>query len=272
VPLFSVVLPTHGRPAFLAEAIDSVLTQTVGDLELIVVDDASERPAAVPDDARVRLVRRDTNGGPAAARNTGLDHATGRYLAFIDDDDLFVDERLAIALEGLARAPVAVCWNRYMDWPGREGRSLEGNVYDTILDGMAPHLGRTALVREVAPRFDERFRGAEDVDWWLRLAKDAEVTTVPRIGYLVRRHEGARQGYGAAERARARMRLLDLHAGYYRAHPRAAAFAWKRIGLLAQKAGDHRLARKAFARSFRIRPEPRTAAHLARSLRPSAGG
>ena len=267
-PLFSVVIPTYGRPEFLAQAVGSVLAQTVPDLEVIVVDDASPEPAEVPDDRRVRSVRREVNGGSAAARNTGVEHARGRYLAFLDDDDEFTPDRLAIALEGLERAPVALCWGHYLGGPPSPGRVLEGEVYDTILDGIAPHVGRTALLRGICPPFDERFRGSEDVEWWLRLAKVAPVTTVPKPGYLFRLHPGERHGKGAMVRVQDRLDIMEMHREYFDTHPRAAAFAWKRIGLMALDAGDAKLARRAFLRSFRLRREPRTLWHLARAMRP----
>src|SRR5262249_54973733 len=97
-PLFTVVIPTFGRPAFLADAVASVVAQTEGDLACGVVDDASPEPVGPPsDDERVRVVRLDTNGGPAAARNAGVAEARGRHLAFLDDDDWWEPERLAEA-------------------------------------------------------------------------------------------------------------------------------------------------------------------------------
>src|SRR5512144_2193690 len=95
MPTFSVIIPTYGRAKFLSEAVASVLAQTCADFECIVVDDASPEPATVPDDERVRLSRREENGGPPAARNTGIDAACGTYVAFLDDDDVWVPTRLA---------------------------------------------------------------------------------------------------------------------------------------------------------------------------------
>jgi glycosyltransferase involved in cell wall biosynthesis len=269
-PQFSVIIPTYGRPKFLEEAVASALAQTVEDLEVVVVDDFSPEPVRLPDDERVRMVRRDTNGGPAAARNTGIEQANGTYLAFCDDDDLMLPERLAIALEGLERAPVTVCWNRYHDAPDPAGKPvLDGDVRDVILDHMAPHVGRTALERSVTPAFDERFDALEDVEWWLRLATRAEVATVPKVGYLVRRHGGERHRTGIGARVAARQKLLEMYAEYFDAHPRAAAFQWKRLGLTAIDAGDTALARKALLRSYRLQRDPKTLWHLARAARPS---
>jgi glycosyltransferase involved in cell wall biosynthesis len=263
-PLFSVVVPTYGRPGYLAECLASILQQTVEDFEVIVVDDASPEPVELPvEDTRVRLLRRDTNGGPAAARNTGMTVATGTYLAFCDDDDLFAPQRLQLAVEGLERAPVACCFNRYLDMPAGRPVAVEGVVADTILDDMAPHLGRTALRRHLAPAFDERFDSAEDIEWWLRLAQTdgVTVTTVLRIGYLVRRHDGERTRTGLESRVRSRELLLREHADYFATHRRARAFAWKRIGLMATAYGDRARARRAYTRSFLARPDPKTLGH-----------
>jgi glycosyltransferase involved in cell wall biosynthesis len=268
-PLFSVIVPTYGRPGYLEECLASILEQTVSDLEVVVVDDASPEPVGLAcDDGRVRLLRRETNGGPAAARNTGMEVARGTYLAFCDDDDLFSPHRLALAIEGLERAPVACCLNRYLDMPAGRPVAVEGEVADTILDDMAPHLGRTALRRELAPAFDERFDAAEDIEWWLRLARTegVTVTTVPRIGYLVRRHEGERNRTGLADRVRSRELLLREHRDYFTSHATARAFAWKRIGLMAAAYGDRAAARRAFARSALARPDPKALGHLLRAV------
>lgn len=259
---------------FLAEAIGSVLAQTVQDFEVIVVDDASPEPPKVPDEPRVRLVRRECNGGPAAARNTGLDHVRGRHVAFLDDDDLFTPDRLEIALEGLERAPVAVCWNGYLRENRRHrnikrNRVLEGDIQAVIMDHMPPHLGTTALRREAAIRFDERFDAIEDVEWWLRLARQAHVATVPRVGYLFRKHPEPRGRTGWHAHVRGSVLALGLHEEYFRSHPAAAAFRWSRIGVAAGRSGDYRLARKAFATALTLRPDAANAWHLLRSLRRS---
>jgi glycosyltransferase involved in cell wall biosynthesis len=268
-PLFSVVIPTFGRPRWLAEAVVSALGQTVTDLECIVVDDASPEPARPPStDDRVRLVRRDENGGPAAGRNTGVEAATGRYLAFLDDDDWWEPDRLALALAALERAPVAVCWSRFDDEPAATGRSLEGNVADVILDDITPHLGATALERQAWLPIDERYLGAEDNEWWLRTARRHPVATTPVGAHVIRRHDEVRARHGAQARVDGGRRLLAEHADYFATHRRAAGFRWKRVGLQALAAGDRTVARRALMTSARLRPDPTLARHLARTLRP----
>ena len=265
-PVFSVIIATYDRPDFLATALGSVLAQTVPDFEIIVVDDAGPDPVRYEGDPRVRVVRRAENGGPAAARNTGLRQARGRYVTFLDDDDLYTPDRLALAVEGLARGPLTHCWIQYVDAPAGRNRVLDGEVGPQILDGLTPHLGTVAVARAIAVPFDERFLAAEDVEWWLRMAQRTPMNTVPRIGYLLRRHGQPRHRIDLTTRVRSRLLLMEVHAGYFAAHPAAAAFQWKRIGLMAGDLGDFALARAAFARSFRLHPQVNTLWHLLRAV------
>jgi glycosyltransferase involved in cell wall biosynthesis len=266
-PLFTVVIPTFGRPRFLADAVASVLAQTEGDLECVVVDDASPEPVVSPiDDGRVRVVRLGANGGPAAARNAGVAEARGRHLAFLDDDDWWEPDRLAQARVGHDRAPVVVGWSRYDDEPIATGRTLEGDVADVILDDITPHLGATTVARDAWLPLDEGYLGAEDNEWWLRTAEHHAVATVATGSHVIRRHDEDRGRHGAEARVSGGLRLLDEHADYFAEHPRAAAFRWKRVGLQALAAGDRSQARKAFLRSARLRPDPALAKHYMNTL------
>lgn len=273
-PQFSVVVPTHGRPAFLSEALASILAQSVTDLEVVVVDDASpepvELPAAADDDGRVRVVRRARNGGPAAARNTGAAASRGRLLAFLDDDDWWEPQLLARLSEALdvTSADVAVCWSRYHDEPPHRGRLLEGDVHDVIVEDITPHFGATVLRRQAWQPLDEGYLGSEDVAWWLGLSERTTLTTVPACLHVIRRHGADRGRHGAAARAEGGLRLLDEHAAYFDAHPRSAAFRLKRVGLQAMAAGDRATARRALLRSMRLQPDARVLRHLARALVP----
>jgi glycosyltransferase involved in cell wall biosynthesis len=256
-PRFSVIVPTYGRPQMLDDAVASVLSQTIDDLECIVVDDASPDPVTVDRDERVRVVRRDHNGGPGAARNTGVELARGRYLAFLDDDDWWVPDRLEIALEGLARAPVALCFGRYHDEPDEgKGRRLDGDVANMIRDGMTPHAGVTAITRDAWVPFDETLTASADVEWWIRLAHAGTVATVPRVGCVIRHHDGVRHGNDTPARLEALKRIRVMHADYFANHRRADGFQLFRIGMQAAKAGDRAQARTALLRSFRRYPRP----------------
>lgn len=104
----SVVVPCYRAEAYLRDCLDSVLAHEGGDLEVVAVDDASPDgtgallAAYAARDPRVRVVRRATNGGPGAARNTGLEHAAGEYVWFVDADDWLPPGAVGAVLDRLA--------------------------------------------------------------------------------------------------------------------------------------------------------------------------
>ena len=265
-PLFSVVIPTYSRPDFLPDAIDSVLEQTVDDLECIVVDDAGPVAATAPADPRVRLIRRTSNGGEPAARNTGIKASRGRYVTFLDDDDVFTRDRLRIARDGLERAPIAVCYRGGLDGSVGGNRDLEGHVHDSIVDAMTPQMGQVAVERAKAPLFNTDFEALTDVDWWMRASAAMPVATVPEVGIRYRTHSGPRNRNGIEARVVGSLLLLRTYEDYFRVRPRAASFRWKRIGIMAGSLGDRRLARAALLKSLRLRADTRGFKHLMTSL------
>ncbi|MBD3243330.1 MAG: glycosyltransferase [Chitinivibrionales bacterium] len=108
-PLISVVIPTYNRRSYITEAIDSVLAQTYDDYEVVVVDDGSTdgtREALEQYAHAIRYVYQE-NAGCAAARNTGLEHARGRWIAFLDSDDVWLPDKLATQAADLQHFPAA---------------------------------------------------------------------------------------------------------------------------------------------------------------------
>ena len=97
-PTVTVVIPTYNRANLLGRSIRSVIGQTYGDFELIIVDDGSTDStaeiAASFDDERVKYIRREQNGGVGAARNTGIKAAIGKFVAFNDHDDEWLPDKL----------------------------------------------------------------------------------------------------------------------------------------------------------------------------------
>src|SRR5712692_9764325 len=112
MPKASVITPTYNRADFLRVAIASVLNQTFQDLEIIVVDDASsDRTAEVVrrfTDELIKYIRHDINKGGSAARNTGIKNSTGAYVAFLDDDDEWLPEKLGMQVDLLENSPAEV--------------------------------------------------------------------------------------------------------------------------------------------------------------------
>ena len=204
-PAVSVIIGTKNRSELLDRTLRTVLWQTHGDLEVIVVDDGStddtaERIAAHPD-PRVHLVRQEVSGGVANARNAGLARARGRYVAFTDDDDLWAPTKLEAQLAALAGLPGAG-WScvstvvvdtafRPLQWqPAPPGGWVERALLEVNLvpGGASGVLASTDLVREVGA-FDPAFRHFADWDLWIRLAGAAALAPVdePMLAYL--RHD-----------------------------------------------------------------------------------
>ena len=193
-PRFSVVTPAYNTGPFVAATIRSVLAQTCGDFELIVVDDGSTDDTAAQvlsfaADPRIRLIRR-ANGGPSAARNTALAVARGRYVSMLDSDDLLAPhylETMGGALDDRPEAGLAFTDAWVLDDRTRRVRRATMMHYQRppavvpadaasflrlLLDRNFVYTAVT-LRREVLEEvggFDERLRTAEDWEFWLRIA------------------------------------------------------------------------------------------------------
>src|SRR5919106_1649617 len=100
--LVTVIIPTKDRPELLERALRSIVGQTYVNLEILVVDDGSSPPVALSrglaGDHRIRILRIDPSGGPAEARNLGIEKSRGAVIAFLDDDDEFTPERIQNAV------------------------------------------------------------------------------------------------------------------------------------------------------------------------------
>jgi glycosyltransferase involved in cell wall biosynthesis len=206
VPLVSVLLSVHNDARFLAVAIESVLRQTVDDLELIVVDDGStdETPAVLSavQDSRLRLLRNEQQLGLAASLNRGLDEAQGRYVARLDADDVALPQRLESQLARIAATPsVAAVGTAVLDLDetGRVG-TLHRNPTGTravrwlTLFG-SPFFHPTVLVdRELLDghglRYDAAYLESEDYELWSRLLELGDGTNLAEPLVLKRVHAG----------------------------------------------------------------------------------
>ncbi|WP_432560142.1 glycosyltransferase family 2 protein [Granulicoccus sp. GXG6511] len=257
-PSFSVIIPTHNRAEMLAEAIQSVRSQTDPDWELIVVDDGSPTLQAVPDDYRIRLMRVEVSQGPAAARNLGLETARGRWVAFLDDDDAWAPTRLEHARQAHRTAHIVVCAGTSFDDPLQNSPGWHqgsGPVHDWILDATAPHLGATSVSRDLCPPFAENYRAAEDLEWWLRMTLVSDrIRYLESRDWIWRRHDGVRHGIGTVRRREAQRKLLVDYDSYFKKHRRARAFRWRRIGVLSLALDEPLMAMTSAVRSIAAYP------------------
>src|SRR4030095_982853 len=102
MPKVSVIIPTHNRAEFLRSAITSILNQTFQDFEIIIIDDASKDHTreiiAHFNDARIKVIHNQVSEGAAGARNIGIRNSTCEYIAFLDDDDEWLPEKLQMQI------------------------------------------------------------------------------------------------------------------------------------------------------------------------------
>ena len=188
--LVSVVMPLYNGEHFLRRPVESVLTQSHREVELVVVDDGSTDRGAdlvanyARDDARVRLVRAGRNRGVAAARNHAIELARGRYVTFLDSDDWWHPDKLRRQLEVLDAHEAAIAYSSYQRVA--EDGALLGVVtppahltHREMLQ--SNHIGNcTGIYDRTRLGGDGRFRriGHEDYVFWLEL--------VMRAGHAVR--------------------------------------------------------------------------------------
>jgi len=215
-PDVTVVIPTHNRHSLLIETLESVADQDWPSWECIVIDDGSEPPVSLPAGlSQAKLVRRAIRGGPAAARNTGLRAASGRFIAFLDDDDLMVPSRIRIGMEALQANPDANCHIGALiksDSPDLEKIPIESTSSTPRRSGTSRLSVEQILIRrDLVKEFDESLRVGEDVDWWLRVEPTVAAIVTLDVVTVVRSHDEVRPGVSSEVRFQARLRTYKKH-------------------------------------------------------------
>lgn len=237
-PEVSIILPTWNRLPLLRRAVDSVLAQTHRDFELVIADDGSSDGTRdyleAVGDPRVRPIWLEHRGDLTSARSAGLRHARGEWVAFLDSDDLWLPEKLALQLQRLAAHP-RCRWSytgySLIDVDGRplperssllrqpvSGYVLEPMLKFEIAASIVTLLVRRSLIDEIGG-FDEAIPIRSDFDFTLRLAACSEVCALPENLALVREHAG---------RTTAHLRQVDLYRDNERVFRKAAGEATNR--------------------------------------------
>jgi len=202
-PLVSVIIPTYRRAEFLAATLDSVFAQRFRDFEVIVVEDGSHDAASVMAhyEGRLRYLWQP-NKGVAAARNFGVSHATGRWYAFVDDDDLWMPERLARQIEAAEASPATGMFHtdHFMLVDGELRTPTRTPSRDQVPSGWIAKdiflcnfivMSSVIIRREEFHRaggFSESTWYAADHEFWLRLAKICPIDFVPEQLTIYRDH------------------------------------------------------------------------------------
>ncbi|MDA4126124.1 MAG: glycosyltransferase [Thaumarchaeota archaeon] len=211
-PRVSVVMPNFNEAEFLGKAIESVLGQTMADLELIVVDghstDNSLKIARsyADEDNRVRVITEEERKGVSASRNIGIREAKGEAIAFLDSDDLYAPEKLEKQWAHLKAQPnpvIVYCDRWKLDIDGMtlppeslQRRAGSGMIFGDFVTRAFGHIHTILVPAQCLGRvglFDESLRWAEDYDLLLRLARSYPFEYVDEKLYGYRKHPGNTQ-------------------------------------------------------------------------------
>lgn len=199
----SVIIPAYNAMNYLPETLKSVLRQSFADFEVLIIDDGSSDNLVqwVSEllDPRVKLISQN-NQGVSVARNTGITHAQGEFVAFLDADDLWEPTKLEKQVRYLEDNPevgLVYTWTAFIDQSGKFTGILlashaEGNVWeqivvlDMISTGSSPMVRRNCF--DSVGLFDPHISGGEDRDMWTRIAAHYPLGVIKEPLTLYRRH------------------------------------------------------------------------------------
>jgi glycosyltransferase involved in cell wall biosynthesis len=256
MPEVSVVIPTHNRRELLSLTLRSVLWQRDVDVEVIVVDDGSTDDTVAMvgsvNDPRVRVIHHERPQGVSAARNDGIAEATGRWVAFLDDDDLWAPDKLALQLRALhdsgrqwayaGRVQITIDNRVFAGQPPPDPRTVMQHLTTMNLIG-----GPSTVIAQKAalplPAFDRRLHHSPDWDLWIRLARTGPPACAarPLVGYRI--HPGS----ASLDMEGMLAELDEIERRYGGTIDRLGSYRW--VGKLSLKGGQYRQALRYYGRA-----------------------
>lgn len=193
-PLVSVIIPTYNKAQYLKKAVESVLNQTYKKIEVIVIDDGStDNTAEIVksfNDPRIIYFWKE-NKGPAVARNTGIKKAKGKYIVFLDSDDLWLKEKLETQIDFMEKnSEIGLLGTGCYEMTDK-GKVIGKKIFPTSNEILQKDLikynpfiqssimTRKEIFDKVGLWYDEKFRESEDYDLWLRIAGNYKIANLP---------------------------------------------------------------------------------------------
>jgi glycosyltransferase involved in cell wall biosynthesis len=186
MPTISIIMPAFNAAKYIRETIDSILSQSIEDWELLVTDDGSTDQTVeiiqeyITKDARIRLLKNECGKGPAAARNHSVNHATGEYIAFLDSDDLWKPNKLEAQLDFMKERGADFSYTGYnhMSVNGEFLKKIkvpESVDHNTLLTGNVIATATVMLRRSAFPDLEmPDFPRAQDFALWLKLLSQTD--------------------------------------------------------------------------------------------------
>jgi glycosyltransferase involved in cell wall biosynthesis len=287
-PLVSIIIPVYNSAAYVADALRSALAQDYENKEVIVVDDGStDSTAEILKSFQDQIVvLGQKNAGPGAARNRGIRHAKGVYIAFLDADDYWAPGKLRLQVEYLEQHPdIGAVYSRWARWyPRYDGKfccpsfpSLNqapplaaedsGWIYTNLLFDSCLLTSTVVLRRSITERvgaFNEELLRGQDYDYWLRLSRITQIHKLDcdlalyRIhgDNIVRKYPNRNYGLMVLENNVARWgitspdgRTVSKRKLRYRFSQLSFAF-----GYWHSQHGTYKIARNAFMKSLKYQP------------------
>jgi len=202
-PVVTALMPVYNGAAYLAEALDSILRQTLAELELLVVDDGStdDTPHILQacSDPRVAVIRNEKNLGVVATLNRGLEAARGEFVARMDADDVALPNRFQKQVDFLRGSPrTGLCgtWFRTIGAgrattvrPPTAAEDVAARLFYESPLAHSTVMFRRALFTKHSLHYAPDFPHAEDFELWTRVARVAEMVNLPEVLLHYRRHE-----------------------------------------------------------------------------------
>ncbi|HMO77664.1 MAG TPA: glycosyltransferase [Candidatus Paceibacterota bacterium] len=227
-PLVSVLMLTYNRGHFLSEAISSVLSQTYQNFELVIIDDGStdnsENVIQGFADKRLRYIKHEKNAGLFARRKESLSYVTGKYVAVIDSDDVWIDkEKLTKQVESIeTNASLAVVGTQTR-LINRDGKKIKDYFYETtdkairrkiLVRNQFTH--SAVLMRAAALEKTQGYQPtlAEDLDLFLQLGHFGEFKNLPIIATAHRVHDASENDHGSKMSTAVLAIIKKRHLGY----------------------------------------------------------
>ena len=274
-PKVSVIIPTFNRATLLPRAIASVQAQTMSDWELIIVDDASTDEteqlirSCLSQDPRIKYVRHENNRGVAAARNTGISQASGKFISFLDSDDEWRSAKLAVQIDFLQSHPeLAGCLTGIL-WknggrayatspPSIEPQKMAEEIVSRRLTafGSGSCLAvRTEFIQQNGIRYEEQWRAFEDWDFTAQIARGGGLGVVEQVLVTVyRQNDGSTHGWTPQNVIETAPLLLNKYADEYRTRSATRARIHSLVAINHEMLGDYHRARGHWRRAWRCRP------------------
>jgi glycosyltransferase involved in cell wall biosynthesis len=264
MPKISVIIPTHNRAEFLRSATTSVLNQTFQDFEIVIIDDASKdhtrEVIAHFNDARIKVLHNQVSKGAAGARNIAIMNSNCEYIAFLDDDDEWLPEKLKIQTCFLDNSPPevgGVCTGCFTI-EKVSGRVL--SIYNPEMNDLSKDnfitTSSVLLKRECFEKcglFDESMLSCSDYDMWIRISKDFSIKFIKNalVKYYIHKNSLT---FDYEKKTRGLEILFEKHDDFFKKNYKEYSKQYLDLGVRYCYKGEVQKGRKAFSKAIRMNP------------------